>query len=142
MAGRANHRALLGCALLCAAAFPCAGVTFAGVPEDQPSSVAAASNFPIASDARLAGDARQTRFVLDLDKTIQFRAFALAVEGSERRWNPHIRRFLRCAGRLNATQPGVLAVSSLYIRGMRPACKDARQASPLSHTQPYSPLLH
>ena len=38
----------------------------------------AASNFPIASDARLAGDAKQTRFVLDLDKTIQFRAFALA----------------------------------------------------------------
>ena len=38
----------------------------------------AASNFPIASDARLAGDAKQTRFVLDLDKTIPFRAFALA----------------------------------------------------------------
>ena len=35
-------------------------------------------NFPVASDARLAGDAKQTRFVLDLDKTIQFRAFALA----------------------------------------------------------------
>ena len=41
-------------------------------------SPAAASNFPIASDARLAGDTRQTRFVLDLDKPIQFRAFALA----------------------------------------------------------------
>ena len=39
---------------------------------------AAASNFPIASDARLAGDAKQTRFILDLDKPIQFRAFALA----------------------------------------------------------------
>jgi N-acetylmuramoyl-L-alanine amidase len=37
-----------------------------------------ASNFPIASDVRLAGDPRQTRFVLDLDKPIQFRAFALA----------------------------------------------------------------
>src|SRR4030095_15935316 len=36
------------------------------------------TNFPIASDARLAGDARQTRFVLDLDKPIQFRAFTLA----------------------------------------------------------------
>ena len=34
--------------------------------------------FPIASDARLAGDGKQTRFVLDLDSTIQFRAFALA----------------------------------------------------------------
>lgn len=38
----------------------------------------AVSNLPIASDARLAGDAKQTRFVLDLDKTIPFRAFALA----------------------------------------------------------------
>jgi N-acetylmuramoyl-L-alanine amidase len=36
-----------------------------------------APSFPVASDARLAGDAKQTRFVLDLDKTIQFRAFAL-----------------------------------------------------------------
>ena len=41
-------------------------------------SPAAVSNFPIASDARLAGDAKQTRFILDLDKPIQFRAFALA----------------------------------------------------------------
>ena len=41
-------------------------------------SPAAVSNFPIASDARLAGDAKQTRFILDLDKAIQFRAFTLA----------------------------------------------------------------
>ena len=46
--------------------------------EAQPASPAAASNFPIVSDARLAGDAKQTRFVLDLDKTIRFHAFALA----------------------------------------------------------------
>jgi N-acetylmuramoyl-L-alanine amidase len=39
---------------------------------------AAVSSFPIASDARLAGDAKQTRFVLDLDKPIQHRAFVLA----------------------------------------------------------------
>jgi N-acetylmuramoyl-L-alanine amidase len=37
-----------------------------------------ATNFPVASDARLAGDDKQTRFVLDLDKPIQFRAFTLA----------------------------------------------------------------
>ena len=37
-----------------------------------------APDFPVASDVRLAGDAKQTRFILDLDKTIQFRAFALA----------------------------------------------------------------
>ena len=34
--------------------------------------------FPIASDARLAGDSRQTRFVLDLDKPVPFRAFVLS----------------------------------------------------------------
>ena len=39
---------------------------------------AAASNFPVVSDARLAGDVKQTRVVLDLDKPIQFRAFPLA----------------------------------------------------------------
>jgi N-acetylmuramoyl-L-alanine amidase len=49
-----------------------------GAAEGQPSNPTAASNFPIASDARLAGDAKQTRFVLDLDKPIQFRAFTLA----------------------------------------------------------------
>lgn len=38
---------------------------------------AAVSSFPIASDARLAGDVKQTRFVLDLDKPIQHRAFVL-----------------------------------------------------------------
>lgn len=37
-----------------------------------------ATSFPVASDARLAGDDKQTRFVLDLDKPIQFRAFTLA----------------------------------------------------------------
>lgn len=35
-------------------------------------------DFPVASDVRLAGDERQTRFVLDLDRTVQLRAFALA----------------------------------------------------------------
>jgi N-acetylmuramoyl-L-alanine amidase len=56
----------------------CTDGTVAGTAEGQSASPAAASNFPTASDARLAGDAKQTRFVLDLDKTIQFRAFALA----------------------------------------------------------------
>jgi N-acetylmuramoyl-L-alanine amidase len=77
LASRANHGVLLGCALLCAAAFPCAGSSLAPANAQSPSTVAA-SGFPIASDARLAGDAKQTRFVLDLDKTIQFRAFTLA----------------------------------------------------------------
>jgi N-acetylmuramoyl-L-alanine amidase len=77
LASRANHGVLLGCALLCAAAFLCSDAT-AGVAEGQSSDPVAAANFPIATEARLAGDARQTRFVLDLDKAIQFRAFALA----------------------------------------------------------------
>jgi N-acetylmuramoyl-L-alanine amidase len=56
----------------------CSDATVGAAEVQSSSPVIPASNFPIASDARLAGDARQTRFVLDLDKTIQFRAFALA----------------------------------------------------------------
>jgi len=78
LASRANHRFLLGCALVCAAALLCSNGTIFAAAEGQSSSPVAASSFPVASDARLAGDARQTRFVLDLDKAIQFRAFALA----------------------------------------------------------------
>ena len=78
MASRANHRIWLGCALVCAAALLCSDATAVGAAEGQSSNPIAASNFPIASAARLAGDAKQTRFVLDLDKTIKFRAFALA----------------------------------------------------------------
>jgi N-acetylmuramoyl-L-alanine amidase len=59
---------------LCAAAWACSERA-ALAAEELPVAV---SNFPIASDARLAGDARQTRFVLDLDKPIQHRAFTLA----------------------------------------------------------------
>jgi N-acetylmuramoyl-L-alanine amidase len=78
LASRANHRILLGCALLCAAAFLCSDISLVEADEGQPASPVLASGFPIATDARLAGDAKQTRFVLDLDKTVPFRAFALA----------------------------------------------------------------
>ena len=78
MASRANHRVLLGSALLCAAALVCADITLVGATEGQSSPAVATSGFPTASDARLAGDAKQTRFILDLDKAIPFRAFALA----------------------------------------------------------------
>ena len=54
------------------------GLTSAFAEEGQPRGPVAASTLPIASDVRLAGDAKQTRFVLDLDRTISFRAFALA----------------------------------------------------------------
>jgi N-acetylmuramoyl-L-alanine amidase len=35
------------------------------------------AHFPVASEARLAGDATRTRFILDLDQAVQFRAFTL-----------------------------------------------------------------
>jgi N-acetylmuramoyl-L-alanine amidase len=63
---------------MCAAALLCVKTAVRSAAEAPPPSPAAASNFPVASDARLAGDTRQTRFILDLDKTIQFRAFTLA----------------------------------------------------------------
>jgi N-acetylmuramoyl-L-alanine amidase len=70
---------------LCAAALLCSGISLVEADEAPspspvvaPSSPVLASGFPVASDARLAGDAKQARFVLDLDKAIPFRAFALA----------------------------------------------------------------
>jgi N-acetylmuramoyl-L-alanine amidase len=65
---------------------PCAGPVLTSVAAEEQLAVApaagpatvAAPEFPIASDVRLAGDSKQTRFVLDLDKSTQFRAFILA----------------------------------------------------------------
>jgi N-acetylmuramoyl-L-alanine amidase len=74
VANGANHRILLGYALLCVAACLWFEISRATAAEGQ----AQASTYPVASDARLAGDLRQTRFVLDLDRTIVFRAFTLA----------------------------------------------------------------
>jgi N-acetylmuramoyl-L-alanine amidase len=78
LAGRANYQALLGFALLCAAAlvWPLPGKVAA--IESQPPKPAASSHFPIASGARLAGDDKQTRFILDLDQPISVHAFPLA----------------------------------------------------------------
>ncbi|MGY8662307.1 N-acetylmuramoyl-L-alanine amidase [Bradyrhizobium sp. UFLA05-109] len=78
MASRANHLILLGCALLCAAALPCSDCRPVAAAESQPQAAVSASNFPVVSAARLAGDIKQTRLVLDLDQTITFRAFTLA----------------------------------------------------------------
>lgn len=76
MASRANHRRLSGWALLCVAALLCPCVGAAAQPESK--NPVAASDVPIASEVRLAGDAKQTRFVLDLTRPLQFRAFTLA----------------------------------------------------------------
>ncbi|WFU29579.1 N-acetylmuramoyl-L-alanine amidase [Bradyrhizobium brasilense] len=82
MANRAKHLVFLGCGLLCAAAsvFAIAGAPSAaeGPQNGPPAPAASAPNFPVASGARLAGDAKQTRFILDLDRKIEFRAFPLA----------------------------------------------------------------
>ncbi|HTG03796.1 MAG TPA: N-acetylmuramoyl-L-alanine amidase [Bradyrhizobium sp.] len=78
MASCENHRVLLGSVLLCAAALLCSGAANVSAAEGPSSGSIASSNFPVASDARLAGDSKRTRFVLDLDKSVQFRAFALA----------------------------------------------------------------
>jgi N-acetylmuramoyl-L-alanine amidase len=61
---------------LCGAALLLCGLTLVGAAEEQPP--ASSSAYPVAFDARLAGDARQTRFVLDIDKAVVFRAFTLA----------------------------------------------------------------
>jgi N-acetylmuramoyl-L-alanine amidase len=80
LASSANHRVLLGFALLCAAALACSATSLVATAKAQsPATLAIAASVPaIATDARLAGDAKQTRFVLDLDKKIQYRAFTLA----------------------------------------------------------------
>jgi N-acetylmuramoyl-L-alanine amidase len=78
LASRANHHVLLSCALLCAAALLCSRFAMGGAAESESAKPSLASNFPVASDVRLAGDSKQTRFVLDLDKPISFRAFPLA----------------------------------------------------------------
>ena len=73
-----NHKVLLGAALVCAAAMLCLGSASshaAGTESARPEVVSA---YPIASDVRFAGDDKRTRFILDLDKSVQLRAFALA----------------------------------------------------------------
>ena len=78
MAGRANHLLSLGFALLCAAACLWLPPGKVAAVESQPSKPSPSVRFPIASDVRLAGDGKQTRFILDLDQPIAVHAFALA----------------------------------------------------------------
>jgi N-acetylmuramoyl-L-alanine amidase len=78
---RANHIVLLGMALASATlAFGWCSATQAA-PGDVPEAAAekpAESSLPIASDVRIAGDEKQTRFILDLDRKVSLRAFTLA----------------------------------------------------------------
>jgi N-acetylmuramoyl-L-alanine amidase len=73
LAGRANYVILL-LAAVCAAAFCCLDPTPVGAADDE----GVRPPFPVASDVRLAGDEKRTRFILDLDRPIPFRAFPLS----------------------------------------------------------------
>nr|WP_249785414.1 MULTISPECIES: N-acetylmuramoyl-L-alanine amidase [unclassified Bradyrhizobium] len=77
VASRTNRRILLGGVLLCTAALPCADSARLIAAESRLQPAAVAANFPVASAARLAGDGKQTRFILDLDQTVTFRAVTL-----------------------------------------------------------------
>jgi N-acetylmuramoyl-L-alanine amidase len=55
----------------------CGPITVPSAAEETPPTPSASTDFPVVSEARLAGDAKQTRFIVDLDKKVQFRAFTL-----------------------------------------------------------------
>src|SRR5436309_6353077 len=76
-ANRANHAVLLRAAVLCAAAICCLWPFAVSATGDEVAHPQIADGFPIASDVRLAGDDKRTRFILDLDRNVQFRAFVL-----------------------------------------------------------------
>jgi N-acetylmuramoyl-L-alanine amidase len=74
----ANHsfaRGAFGACLLLAGCLAASSVTAQEKPELRP---AVATPHPLATDVRLAGDERRTRFILELDRKIDMRAFALA----------------------------------------------------------------
>jgi len=71
----------LGATLLFAAVFSLGSDSARAAGRTESAAVAAAplrAGVPVASDARLAGDQKQTRFILDLDRKIPVSAFALA----------------------------------------------------------------
>jgi N-acetylmuramoyl-L-alanine amidase len=78
VAGRENHLGLPGFALLCAAALLWLPLGQGFAVESEPAKATASVRLPVASEARLAGDGKQTRFILDIDQPISVHAFALA----------------------------------------------------------------
>ena len=77
MTGHKNSRRSTGIATALVAANLCLGVTIAHSLEGQAPRPAVATAFPVASDVRIAGDDKQTRFILDLDRKIDVRASTL-----------------------------------------------------------------
>ncbi len=78
MAGGANHLVVWAIALLGSLSLATAAVPARAAGDAVATQPAAVDSFPVASDVRLAGDDKQTRFVLDLDRKIDLRAFTLA----------------------------------------------------------------
>lgn len=81
MALRANHFVLFNALVACAAAFLCLTPAAANPAVAEPAAsaaVATPASFPTASDARVAGDDKQSRLIVDLDEKVPLRAFALA----------------------------------------------------------------
>ncbi len=65
-------------ALACVAASLCAVSPPTRAAGSESTIVASPSQYPVASDVRLAGDEQQTRFILDFDRAVPLRAFTLA----------------------------------------------------------------
>ena len=81
MAHRANQNLWLRFTVLCVTVLCClltGNQAGAGNDTDGAMQPAVASGVPVASGVRIAGDGQRTRFILDLDKKIDVRAFALA----------------------------------------------------------------
>lgn len=78
LSDRANHIVLSGAAFACAAAWLCLTSAGAGAAEAESPTAAVTASFPIASDVRVAGDDKQTRFIVDLDSKLPLRVFTLA----------------------------------------------------------------
>lgn len=80
MASNANHILLRVVGLACGLAAGCAtlpAISAEVTGSIHPMVASHGESFPIASETRIAGDAKQTRFVLDLDRKIELRAFTL-----------------------------------------------------------------
>lgn len=77
MAGGIIRVVLVCTALLGSVAMTCGSTAALAAPDIASMQPEAAGDFPIASAVRLAGDDKQTRFVLDLDRKVELRAFAL-----------------------------------------------------------------
>lgn len=77
MIGDRNTRFFAAFAPLCAVAMLCLDAVPVAAVENQLPRPAVAAAFPVASGVRVAGDEKQTRFILDLDRKIDVRAFML-----------------------------------------------------------------